>query len=299
MINTQWVWRDGVGVAILNNIWYMFGGWNPTEWPVSPNTTNEFWRSTNGGVTWEQLADAPWSARHVFGYCVKDDKIWVFGGDFNTGSYMRDIWTWDSVSGWVEYSSDWGDAAGDRVLFSFCLHNNEIYIAGGQNGYATPTMYTDVLKLVGTEFVSVGSLPVALEYFSTGVMASDGSNIFLMAGGRYMDGGLSDNSNNKVYMSTNNGVSISQSGELPAGATGLFFGAGCWFYGGLFYSNGSNGTTNQASGIWKSSNYGQDWTLVSEDYPSTHGGGICTSGSVILMITGNQPNTVAVIRRSS
>jgi len=102
---------------------------------------------------------------------------------FFNGLAPKDVWVYnESVPGtynnadWTQLTSDWGAVGGARVLFSWCVHENELYMAGGQTAYVgTPTMFTDIVKYnEGTnQWVKTGDLPIS--FFSTGTMVSSGS----------------------------------------------------------------------------------------------------------------------------
>lgn len=67
---------------------------------------NDVWRSNNGGVTWTQLANAPWSPRGmVYGPAVNNGKLFIVGGgnydqylpDTFNGVYSFDGESWETV----------------------------------------------------------------------------------------------------------------------------------------------------------------------------------------------------------
>jgi hypothetical protein len=132
--SSGWSGRDGAGLLSLDGDLYMLGGWN-TAW-ASPHTTNEVWKSTDDGQTWTQLDDAPWQGRHTAGWLVHDDKLWVLGGDTNSGNYQRDIWsgTPDGLGDidWVEVSADAAPLSMGRCQHVVFSHAGKMWIVGGQ-----------------------------------------------------------------------------------------------------------------------------------------------------------------------
>lgn len=163
--SSAWAGRDGAGLLNLNGTLFILGGWN-TAW-AAPYTRNEVWRSTNGGATWTQLANAPWEARHTTGWLVHDNKLWVLGGDVNSGHYQTDIWS--SVDGvtWLQVSANAAPFTQGRILFNYFSHAGKLWIVGGQtlDEFASPpstkpgsVYYDDVWSSVdGATWVQVST----------------------------------------------------------------------------------------------------------------------------------------------
>lgn len=128
--SSLWAGRDGAGLLNLNGVLFMLGGWN-TAW-AAPFTTNQVWRSTNGGVTWTQLANAPWEARHTTGWLVHDNKLWVIGGDANSGHYQRDVWSSPDGITWTQVATNAAPLSQGRVLHIAYAHAGKLWIIGGQ-----------------------------------------------------------------------------------------------------------------------------------------------------------------------
>ena len=133
--SSSWVPRDGAGLLELDGDLYLLGGWNVLEW-ASPSTVSEVWKSTDGGRTWTQLADAPWDSRHSAGWVVGDGKIWVVGGDANSTFYQRDVWYAepDGLGGlnWTQATADAAPLTDGRVLHQVFWHDDKLWIVGGQ-----------------------------------------------------------------------------------------------------------------------------------------------------------------------
>ncbi|MFO3796310.1 MAG: hypothetical protein ACK8QZ_03380 [Anaerolineales bacterium] len=98
--SSPWAGRDGAGLFSMGGNLHLVGGWNPSVF--SPSTVSEHWISTDDGLTWTQLADAPWEARHSSGWLDHNGKFFVIGGDTQLGHYQRDVWAYDDVNGWVQ-----------------------------------------------------------------------------------------------------------------------------------------------------------------------------------------------------
>lgn len=123
-----WSGRDGAGLLSLGSDLYMLGGWNPA-W--SAPTRNEVWKSSDRGQTWTQLPNAPWERRHTAGWLKHDGKIWVIGGDMNTGHYQRDVWSFDGTT-WTQATANAAPLSMGRVLHQVFSHLGKMWIVGGQ-----------------------------------------------------------------------------------------------------------------------------------------------------------------------
>jgi hypothetical protein len=82
-----------------------------------------------------------WQGRHMAGWLVFDNKMWIVGGDNNSGHYQSDIWNSTDGAHWTEVtdSPQWAlpsAGGGPRVLYDTAVFNNgsstQIYLIGGQ-----------------------------------------------------------------------------------------------------------------------------------------------------------------------
>ncbi|MFN0032670.1 MAG: LamG-like jellyroll fold domain-containing protein [Flavobacteriales bacterium] len=81
--------RDGSGLLNYNNKMWLLGGWDPPYHP--PNYThNEIWSSVDG-ANWNYEGDAAWEGRHISGWMVYDNAMWLVGSDPQAGC-LRDVW---------------------------------------------------------------------------------------------------------------------------------------------------------------------------------------------------------------
>jgi hypothetical protein len=91
--------RDGSGLLNYNNKMWLLGGWDPPFHP--PNYThNEIWSSVNG-VEWNYEGDAAWEPRHISGWMVYDDAMWLIGSDPQAGC-LRDVWRSTDGINWTQ-----------------------------------------------------------------------------------------------------------------------------------------------------------------------------------------------------
>jgi hypothetical protein len=132
--------RDGAGLVTYQNKLWLLGGWNASN-AVFPNTTtNEVWSSPDGKY-WTQVKPntsgtpafnpvTDWEGRHMAGWAVFDNKLWIIGGDSNQCHYQPDAWNSSDGAHWTQVSNalPWGN----RVLFYTLVFNNMIWVMGGQ-----------------------------------------------------------------------------------------------------------------------------------------------------------------------
>lgn len=118
--------RDGAGALSFQGKMWLIGGWNGS---YTPQTNSEVWSSVDG-LNWALETIAPWERRHDAGYAVLNDKMWIVGGDRNTGHYQNQVWS--SVDGvsWQQVTDDvpWANRATQYVL----AFNNRLWLLGGQ-----------------------------------------------------------------------------------------------------------------------------------------------------------------------
>ena len=152
--------RDGAGLLSYNNKLWLLGGWNASTAVFPLTTTNEVWNSTDG-QHWTLVkpntsgtalfnAATDWEGRHMAGWVVFQNKLWIVGGDSNQCHYQTDAWNSGDGVNWTQVANQlpWGN----RVLFYTLVFSNRIWVMGGQTlvlddcpGYPQPeTFYNDV-----------------------------------------------------------------------------------------------------------------------------------------------------------
>jgi hypothetical protein len=156
------VWRDGAQLKTFTSSstrltkMYLLGGWNPADpAPENPSDlsrafnfsrSNEVW-STDDGISWQkEKAYTPvtypnttlmWEERHVFNHYVYNDKIWIIGGDINSGHYQNDVWNTSDVINWsyvANLPSTPFSVANlrNRVLSLYNNFASKMWVMGGQ-----------------------------------------------------------------------------------------------------------------------------------------------------------------------
>jgi hypothetical protein len=126
LMQLQYLPRDGAGVLVFQNQAWLLGGWNPNN---ALDTTNEVYASSDG-ANWNFVNHAPWERRHLAGWLVYDNRMWVVGGDNNTGHYQNDVWSSADGINWVleTGSVPWANRATQITT----VFNGEMWYMGGQ-----------------------------------------------------------------------------------------------------------------------------------------------------------------------
>ena len=122
----QFMPRDGVGPLTFEGKMWLLGGWNPL---MQPLTCSEVWSSPDG-INWTFVTNAPWERRHDAGYAVLNGRMWIVGGDKNTGHYQNNVWSSADGLNWelVTDNVPWANRATQYVL-SF---DDRLWLMGGQ-----------------------------------------------------------------------------------------------------------------------------------------------------------------------
>lgn len=269
--------RDGDKITVYNNELWMLGGWdtnqagNPGWGPTS--STNQVWKSADG-ITWVQEPNAPWIGRHNFGCGTRaDGKIWVWGGDdqLTPNFPQTDVWTYDSINGWVQVTSDWGPVAGNRWDGAQCLHKDYMYVAGGHK-------LDTVRSNDGINWVSMGPLPV-----DAGVTASA---MCSYKGALYLVGGYNVS---KVYKSIDDGATWSYVGDVSANMVNATIWCSLSVYQGKLFFLGGSGVTANVSQIVTYTTDGATWTeLTSFTMRPRHASGFTYFNNSLFIVAGNQ-----------
>lgn len=132
--------RDGAGLLTYQNKLWLLGGWNPSTAVFPKTTTNEVWSSSDG-KQWTQVKPntfgtsafnpaSDWEGRHMAGWAVFQNKLWIIGGDSNQCHYQPNVWNSSDGVHWTQVASNvpWGN----RVLFYTVVFNNRLWVMGGQ-----------------------------------------------------------------------------------------------------------------------------------------------------------------------
>ena len=164
-----WEPRAGLRVVELGGRLFMLGGRTPNQSTIPGDSLihGDVWVSDDGGVTWTEIVEqAPWPARAYFQAVVKDEMVYVIGGqDFGleenpfcdlldqglepppglgidpdapcpeflpTSNFFNDVWRSADGVTWEEMTPEapWAGRAG---LSAATLDGNLYVLAGSQN----------------------------------------------------------------------------------------------------------------------------------------------------------------------
>lgn len=138
--------RDGAGALTFKDKMWLLGGWNPSPaerafFPMICN--NEVW-STSDGAKWSLIKPntfkdrsfdlaSDWEGRHTAGYVVYRDRMWIIGGDCNQRHYQNDVWNSEDGKTWNYVNKGKELPWKDRVLHYTVVHDDKIWVIGGQS----------------------------------------------------------------------------------------------------------------------------------------------------------------------
>jgi hypothetical protein len=253
------------------------GGWNPakpgTGWGAY-DSTNQQWETSDGGVNWTQIANAPWNPRHNFAHgFTSDGRFWIWGGDGIFGN-QTDVWTYDSVNGWVQITADWGLVAGTRISHSFCIHDDYLYLIGG-------SILDCVRSNDGITWEKMSDLPAALvtANYSNGYACSHRGYIYVLGG---------DSGGQLKVFRTATGATWEQLPDLAAEFNITTYWCRLFSWADRLWYFAGTGSSGNQRGIWMSDDDGQTWNKHYSFFMlPTHAQGVNTFGSDLYQIAGN------------
>jgi hypothetical protein len=143
-MNAPWMGRDGAGILSFRNEMWLIGGWNPGNRAVFPMICNNDVWSSKDGVHWLQVKPntfkdgtfdptGDWEGRHTAGYAVYRDKMWIIGGDCNQKHYQNDVWNSSDGRTWTYVNKSKDVPWGPRVLHHTVVHQDKLWVLGGQS----------------------------------------------------------------------------------------------------------------------------------------------------------------------
>jgi N-acetylneuraminic acid mutarotase len=123
-IGPMWAERDGMAAMAYKGKLWIFGGYDGS------NEFNDVWW-TDDLVHWHQAIEhAPWEARSEHGYCIFDERMWLFGGDGD--DLYTDVWFTRDGSTWER-----GFDLPYHVCETFAtVIENKVHLIGGYNNQA-------------------------------------------------------------------------------------------------------------------------------------------------------------------
>lgn len=140
-----WDGRAGLSSVVYRDEIYVFGGSKNDDaaivGPTGPPRIyfNDVWKSADDGATWQQVTEAaPWEPRAGAAVVVKDDFIYLLGGEdgFTCVSggtrcppYFNDVWRTQDGENWElrTAAADWLERPGHQAV----VVGNHIVLFGG------------------------------------------------------------------------------------------------------------------------------------------------------------------------
>lgn len=270
--------RDGAQAIFYNDTLWLFGGWHGDS---IPTTNNQVWYSVDNGLSFIQGANGLFTRRHTFSVGLLNSKIWIWQGDDQYTSVQNDVYTYDSVNGWVLVTSDKGTNGNGRQRAWWTIHKGYMYSISGSTK-------TDVVRSSdGITWSVVATLPTAMQNIINGSCTSFNGNLYCV-GGHFDIGGSPLTMNNKVWISADDGVTwsivaqgtdfIDSYPNLVATSTHL------WYLGG---ATASGVNTKKLMYSYN----GIDWVKMPYNLYARHASGMCVKTG-----TGGEPDEVYIVQ---
>lgn len=293
-------WRDGIATIVRGKDLFIIGGWNPNAFDVPfTSTTNEVWRSTDGGKHWAFFAKAAFSPRHTF-VCIDaaDGYVYVIGGDqYNTESERSEVWRSKNLMAWELMSRQ--SPFGTRMLMAGVAYQGALFVGGGQEYPDFKRGKTD-LFVSYDRGVSWQCLADSLQHLGkniVGTMNVYNDRIYQVSGGWYGDQTLADFRYSRAVFSTNDGINWVEEAPIPLAGTQypntIVFDDKLWFIGG---SSIVSATPADAYNKNDACYLGADgvWHVVEtvSAGPKTHASSLVVYDQSMLMLGGNHCNAV-------
>lgn len=240
---------DGAGGVEYNGLIHVVCGW-----PGTPTNTHF---TTSDGITFTQLANAPFSS-HTAPITVMSNKIFWFGSDiFASSANKKKVYSYNGTS-WSLVTSDWG--LGELVLTGYCLHTvgstEYTYIALGGFGAAVSDGYNNHIYRTtdGVTYEDMGIVPVGLRNRQYPAMYSSGGNLYLAGGGSSAN---LETLYDDVWISTDDGVGPNWTQLAVHPEIKCFYANGAVWDNKMWYKMGDDATGN-LFGTY----YTEDWVTI-------------------------------------
>ena len=253
--------RESHGSVVLGDDIYVIGGRLRAVAAGASDglQSDEVWRSGDGGLTWDQVAEGPrFAGRIAHGLAVLDDNIYViagFGG--STESDQRnDVWksedkgkTWIETASTVDFSMD--------SLFASAVLNDKILLMGGSTPSGSTNEVWESSDGVSWTHVNVDAadgakFPGRRDHSSAAVKNAAGAAIYVIGGNNGREG--------DVWRSDDMGLTWSQV-TVDTPSFGVRSGHSSVVLGDAVYVIGGN-SRGLSSDVWKSTNGGRTWVNV-------------------------------------
>ena len=307
--NVPFAVRDGAGALFYEEKLYLIGGWNPLDKYNFPLTTsNDVWVSSNDGISWHLikpntfndsiiLGGGDWKGRHLAGYVVHNNEMYIIGGDASQGYHINDIWKSSDGKNWELVNSN--PPFAPRALHLSFVYRGFIYIIGGQTmpKYVKDNIdeiyYRDIWR--SKDGIDWQKVTVKSDFFTP--RGGYGGSGFVLNDEVYVIGGFTyENIVNKqrdiwtdVWKSSGDLSHWMKVGKLPTDINynGLMFHDTAIFDNKLWIIGGyrkDHGNTNK---IWQTEN-GVEWNIFNcSPISPTHATSIFSTPGGIVIAAGN------------
>ena len=270
--------RDGSGLLNFKDKMWLIGGWDPPYHEENNYTCSEIYSSTDGAnFTFE--TEAPWLGRHVSGWLVHDNFMWVIGGDPQSGA-LSDIWKSADGINWIKVLDSIPGFDPPRTMHMVASLNGNILNFGGQPFTGVFYNLNQVWQSAdGESWTQLPDAPWNPRGMVGNSCVDDEGFLWLMGGGR-----LNDRRYFNDVWKTNNGIDWQLIN--PAAPWGprywhnvAYFDNKIWVVCGI-----ENQTDDDET--WYSEN-GIDWhELKNPPYVGRHAGAVTVYNNALWMMTG-------------
>lgn len=298
-------WRDGIATVQRGNDLYLIGGWKPRSFPEPfTATTNEIWRSRDGGISWTFFANAGFTPRHTF-VCIdsEDGYVYVIGGDqYNDASQRAEVWRSENMKDWERISGS--SPFGDRMLMAGVEYKGDFYVGGGQMlpDFKTGLQDFYISRDKGVTWTRLPGAPAHLGKNIVGTMTVFNGKIYQVSGGWYGGDSLSAFTYSSEVYSTTDGINWLAEKPLPMPGVQypntLVFDKKLWCVAGSSVVSGSRATGYNKNDICYMDASGK-WTLVKPKAagPTTHASSLVVRDNALLLVAGNELNGVFRLKK--
>lgn len=293
-------WRDGIAVIARGDDLFLIGGWNPRTFaPPFHTTTNEIWKSVDGGRNWTLFSKAAFAPRHTF-VCIDSDDgyVYVIGGDqYNSEAERAEVWRSKDLINWQLISDK--SPFGNRMLMAGVEYKGHFFVGGGQSLPDFKSGKTDIY-VSKDKGVTWQCLADSLKHMGknlVGTMSVFNDRIYQVSGGWYGDGELSDFKYSQKVYSTTDGIGWIKEHPIPLDGVQypntIVFDDKLWCIAGNSVISGSITDAYNKNGVCYMGRDGK-WHILAEDanVPKTHASSLIVYNQSLLMLAGNQLNSV-------
>ncbi len=181
------------GAAVFNGKMWIIGGLkNGLPSSGSSPELNDVWSSIDGMNWTQEVAQAPFAARHGHEVVVYNGKMWLIGG--TDGSAFNDVWsTTDGVNWTLETNSA---AFPARLFHQALVFNNALVVVGGRsNTSGLNDVWSSTDGVTWTRLIANAAFPI-----------TGGHSVVLFDNKLWLIGGFSGNSSNDDIWSSMDGA---------------------------------------------------------------------------------------------